>query len=214
MEDLPAMTQAAVNLYDFDYTIYDGDCSLDFYRFCLRQKPLLLAYLPYQILHFALYAMKLQSRTSFKSKFFVFLCGVDDVAGSVEQFWNCHYVKIKKWYLVRDHASDVIISASPDFLLRTAFSKLKAHTLIATDMSPRTGLITGMNCRGDEKVKRFKKELGSSDVAEAYSDHRSDMPMLSLAKKSFFVIGENIFSIQDYKNTTKFKVLLSKLRRD
>lgn len=26
------------NVYDFDHTIYDGDCTVDFYLFCMKKK--------------------------------------------------------------------------------------------------------------------------------------------------------------------------------
>ena len=35
-----------MNVYDFDKTIYDGDASLDFWKFSVKRKPSLALYLP------------------------------------------------------------------------------------------------------------------------------------------------------------------------
>ena len=37
---------AAMTVYDFDNTIYRGESSIDFFRFCLRRKPSLVRFLP------------------------------------------------------------------------------------------------------------------------------------------------------------------------
>ncbi|MGN0993694.1 MAG: hypothetical protein ACI4PD_01130, partial [Butyricicoccus sp.] len=35
-----------MNVYDFDNTIYRGESTVDFFRFCLRKKPSMVRYLP------------------------------------------------------------------------------------------------------------------------------------------------------------------------
>ena len=35
-----------MNVFDFDNTIYDGECSLDFFKYCIKRKPSLAKYLP------------------------------------------------------------------------------------------------------------------------------------------------------------------------
>jgi len=180
------------DIYDFDKTIYKRDCAVDFYLFCLRKKPPLLAYLPYQLWHLTLFAIRLESRTNFKSHFFRFLRGLDDTAKYLDQFWAANYRNIKEWYKKLDHSNDVIISASPEFLLQPAFRKLKAHTLIATRMDPKTGLIDGENCRGEEKVVRLRQVLGEPKIRKAYTDSLADMPLLTLAKEKYIVKGDKI----------------------
>lgn len=189
----------SINIYDFDNTIYKGDCTIDFYLFCVRQNPLLIKYLPYQFLHFVLYVFKLESTTNFKSRFFVFLHGIDDVDKQVRLFWDGHYQKIKRWYLEKEHSKDVIISSSPDFLLRPVFQKLKAHTLIATSINSATGIINGQNCKGQEKVIRLKQIITEHVVEETYTDSLSDRPILALAKRPYIVKGNVIrpFKVMD-----------------
>ena len=67
-----------MNAYDFDHCIYAGDCTIDFYRFCLKQKPALLRYLPRQIWGLVLFAFAFIQKTAFKERFFCFLQGLED----------------------------------------------------------------------------------------------------------------------------------------
>ncbi len=60
-------------------------------------------------------------------------------------------------------------------------------------MSPATGVISGENCYGAEKVNRLKSELGSNIVvAKAYSDSLKDLPILEMAKEAYFVKGGRV----------------------
>ena len=60
-------------------------------------------------------------------------------------------------------------------------------SLMGTKMDEKTGKITGENCRGEEKVRRFKKEYQSTSIDEFYSDSKSDTPLKELARKAFLV---------------------------
>ena len=53
--------------------------------------------------------------------------------------------------------SDLIISASPEFLLKPICGILGIKHLIASKVSPVDGKYTGKNCHGKEKVRRFKQ---------------------------------------------------------
>lgn len=193
------------DIYDFDHTIYDGDCSIDFYFFCVRKKPTLLAYMPYQLWHYALFVLRLESRTKFKNSFFIFLRSLNDTNKYVEEFWSAHFKKIKTWYKGSDHTKDIIISASPEFLVEPASHRLKVHLLIATRMDPKSGIVDGENCRGEEKVVRLKKALGKPQIRKAYTDSLSDMPILALAKERYIVKGDEVMSLEEYARKSRFK---------
>lgn len=185
---------SSVDVYDFDHTIYDGDCSLDFYFYCIKRKPSLLRFLLGQAWHALLFALKIEKRTDFKSHFFAFLGSLGSTEKYVADFWNSRMNKIKPWYRGIDHSRDVIISASPEFLLRPAARELGVYELIATKMDPATGVISGKNCRGEEKVVRYKEIFGDSPVEKAYGDSEADRPIMSLAREAFLVKGNEITS--------------------
>lgn len=178
----------SLNIYDFDHTIYDGDCSLDFHKYCLRRQPALGMYIPYQSLHYLLFLLGLENRTVFKSRFFSFLKSLKNVDQVVEDFWDTHEMKVKQWYKDTAKPGDIIISASPDFLLRPFVQKrLRGSKLIATIMNAKTGAIQGENCHGKEKVLRFRAVYGDMKVGKMYTDSLADIPLLELAKEPYIV---------------------------
>ena len=93
---------------------------------------------------------------------------------------------IADWYLAQKRDDDLIISASPEFLLRPITEKLGVQ-LIATRMDSRTGRITGNNCHDSEKISRFLRDYPNGSVDVFYSDSLSDSPMAWFASKAFLV---------------------------
>lgn len=185
-----------IKVYDFDKTIYAGDSMLDFYIFNLKRQPSLIRFLPGQIWHSFLFMLKLESRTAAKTHFFRYVRGLTDIDKRVTDFWAGYITKLKPWYTGKDHAQDVILTASPEFLIAPVAHTLQVQKLIATKMNPLTGEIDGLNCHGVEKVSRLLKELPDSTVEEAYGDRNSDMPVLKLAKKPFLVTNDKIVALK------------------
>lgn len=176
-----------MNAYDYDHCIYAGDCTIDFYRFCLKRKPALLRYFPRQIWGFLLFAFAFISKTEFKERFFCFLQGVDDLQNALDAFWATNKEKIYGWFFERRSDNELIISASPEFLLQPVCQMLGVKHLIASRVDPQTGKFTGENCYGAEKPKRLLEALGISAVETFYSDSLSDSPMAQIAQTSYIV---------------------------
>ena len=59
-----------INGYDFDGTIYDGDSSVDFYKFCLKNNKKVLIQAPVQLWGAILYALHIVDKTRFKNYIF------------------------------------------------------------------------------------------------------------------------------------------------
>lgn len=181
-----------VNLYDFDNTIYQGDSSTDFVFYALMRYPKIICYffklIPYSIL----YLLKIVNKTKFKEKIFSFLKALPDVDSLVASFWESHYCYIKDFYQEKKHDKDIIISASPEFLLKPACQKLQVKDLIASEVDKNNGHFKSPNCYGKEKIKRLKKLYPKVTVMEAYSDSYSDIPMLNLAEKAYKVKGNKV----------------------
>ena len=175
-----------MNVYDFDDTIYDGDSTLDFFRFCHTEYRKTYIALPRAVFGFGLFTLRIISKTKFKQHFFSFLKHVPDVDAAVSAFWGKNESKICAWYLEKKQSSDVIISASPEFLLSPICQKLDVK-LIASRVNKHNGVFTGENCYGEEKVRRLEAEYGAFKIDEFYSDSLSDKPLADLAKKAYFV---------------------------
>lgn len=194
-----------MNVYDFDKTIYNGDSTAHFYFYCLMHQPRILMWLPYQAWSFFLYVMGIYSKTQFKERFYKFFKSIKNIEETVEKFWDKKISGIKKWYLENSHEDDVIISASPDFLLRPACNRLRIKNLIASKVDFNDGKYTGLNCYGAEKVERLRNEMPDFEYDYFYSDSMSDAPLAALAKKnSYIVSGEHLIEWKEYK-VTEFK---------
>lgn len=107
-----------MNIYDFDETIYDSDSTKDFYFYCLKKYPKILCTVPSMVWNFFLYILGIKTKTQFKEKMYRFLRCVPDINGAVDDFWNQNEQKIKQWYIDRQREEDIVISASPEFLLK------------------------------------------------------------------------------------------------
>lgn len=182
-----------MNVYDFDGTVYGGDSTLDFYRFVLGRHPAALLCLPSQLAGYVKYKARRIDKTALKESFFRFLAAVPDLECELRLFWDRRETKIRSWYLEAKQPDDVIISASPVFLLEEIRRRLGIGCLIASEVDGRTGKFTGRNCRGAEKAERFREIFGDDAVIDGfYSDSYSDEPMARLARKAYFVDGERI----------------------
>lgn len=178
-----------MNVYDFDDTIYNGDSTEDFIKWCIKKKPLLICRLINGGVSFCAYKLKMCSKTFFKEKMYSYLRSVPEIDQWVNEFWNEHLCNIKKWYLDNKKEDDVIISASPEFLLKPVCRKLGIVNLMASRVDSKTGLYCGINCFGAEKVRRFKEKF-TDDIDEFYSDSFSDSPLADMAKEAFYVCGD------------------------
>lgn len=181
-----------MNVYDFDNTIYKGDSTADFYLFCLSRHISVVRYMPRLCAaFFKFYILKKGSKTEFKEKMYSFLkCA--DIKKDLPDFWKSHKKNIKKWYKDTQKEDDVIISASPRFLLEPICKELNIKHLIASEVNPESGKYTGLNCHGEEKTVRFKKIFGDKKIDKFFSDSKSDTPLAKMAEQSFIVKGDNI----------------------
>lgn len=186
-----------MNVYDFDGTIYDGDSSIDFFKFCFKRNKKIILTFPALLFSLILYLLKIKEKEYFKSSFFRFVTQFDNIDSLVDEFWEKNDYKIKSFYRKNHKDSDIIISASPYFLLDCVAKKYK-FKLIATDIDKKTGQLVSKNCYGTEKIKRLN-ELGIFKINEFYSDSLSDNCLALIAKKPFMVKKDLIINWNDYR---------------
>lgn len=176
-----------MNTYDFDETIFNPDSSYAFIMYCWKKFPgKMLKTLPGVISAALVYSRDKSKAKELKEKLFAFLPEVDDIDALVEKFWACHMQGIGDWYLKQKKDDDIIISASPEFLLQPVANYLGVR-LIASPMDKHSGKINGKNCHDHEKVRRFYEQFPGAHTEEFYSDSLSDTPMAMIADKAFIV---------------------------
>lgn len=173
-----------MNIYDFDKTIYDGDSSIDFFLFAMKKNKIIIFQLPIIAFYMLIYKLKIIKKEKLKSKFFKFITYIE-VDKTLKEFWKINKNKIKEFYLKNHKDTDIITTASPEFLIKP-ISELYGFKLIGTKINLYTGKIIGKNCHGEEKVKRLN-ELGIYECEEFYSDSYSDEPLARIAKHAYLV---------------------------
>ena len=189
-----------MNTYDFDQTIFQPDSSYCFVMFCLRRHPAaVLRALPGAALAGLRVMGKKDSVKALKERVFAFLSELEDVDGEVREFWQSHRGNLESWYLRQKEPGDVIISASPEFLLKPIAEELGVR-LIATVMDKNSGKISGENCHDAEKVRRFYEIFPGETPDRFYSDSLSDSPMAAISKRAFLVSKGDIRPWPDADN--------------
>lgn len=187
------------NAYDFDKTIYKRDSTFDFYRFCVKSRPVILAEIPVVFLYSILFTFRLCSMTVFKEKFFRFLRYLDSPDRMAAEFWEANKDDIADFYRTGRREDDVVISASPEFLLKPICRILKVEKLIASRVDKNTGLFDGENCWGEEKLRRLIEEMPDIAVGEFYSDSISDAPLAGIAEKAYIVQHGGLIPWEEYR---------------
>lgn len=178
-----------MNLYDFDKTVYLKDCTVEFWKHCLRRKPYLILGLPLQVLACLLFKLKLKPREYFKEKFLFFIKHFKDINAEIELFWKKEEKNICDWFISTVKQDDIIISASPEFLVKPMADRYGVRC-IASEVDVKTGRFLSKNCKGKEKIARLAL-IGVTEAEKAFSDSKSDIPMLSLAKEGCIIKNKN-----------------------
>ena len=176
-----------MNVYDFDKTVFYPDSSYSFFLYCLKKHPgAVLRYSPGMLAASLRYAIGVIGAKVLKEKLFAFLRCLNDPEKLVEDFWNEHFSGVGEWYLRQRRPDDLIITASPDFLVGEAGRRL-GFQVIGTRMDIRSGLIEGENCHDREKVRRFRELFPDARIEEFYSDSLSDAPLAEMAERAYMV---------------------------
>ena len=176
-----------MNVYDFDKTIYYPDSSYHFFLYCLKRYPsAVLPVLPGSLRLLIQYRRGRIGAKPLKEQLFSFLSKCPDTDAAVREFWTSHDRFLRNWYLGKKREDDLIISASPEFLLAPIAARLGVR-LIATRMDPTSGRICGENCHDTEKLRRFRELYPDAEIEEFYSDSLSDRPLAETAKRAYVV---------------------------
>jgi len=179
-----------MDVYDFDNTLYQGDSTAHFTLHCLWRYQRTLTTLPGTAAAVLRWKRGIITKTDFKDTLYRYLLYVPNIEEEVARFWQTHEQRIIALDGPNGPCSpregDLIISASPEFLLHDVCAK-RGWELMASPVDPHTGHVTGPNCSGEEKVSRFRAAYPDATVERFFSDSLNDTPMARLAEQPFLV---------------------------
>ena len=189
-----------MNVYDFDETIYDGESSVEFILYYAKTDPKIIKFLPAVFKVFLQYEREKITFDDFLNKYAVQLTeyfkeNSVDFDKLVAKFWDKRMHKIKPFYKEIQKEDDVIITASPEFMMREICSRLGIKHLISTDFDIKTGEIHKA-CFREGKIDCFREVFLNAEIDDFYTDSLNDRFLFPLAKRVFMVKGKKITQIK------------------
>ena len=176
--------------YDFDNTIFRGNSTRRFSLYCTARFPYLIFFVPVILLAVLLRLLRIISMNRYLHMLEWFVALVPNVEKRVVKFWDKNMKRIKHWYLSQRSADDIVISASPYFIVAEACRRLGVEC-IATNLNGHAKL-TGQHVYGEVKVSAYNSICEGKPLESFYSDSMSDTPMFKLANRGYFVKGDKV----------------------
>lgn len=187
-----------MNVYDFDKTIYDGDSTFHFLMYCAKKHKEVRMMLPRIAFRGIGFICGIIKKQDFKEDMFSFL-SVIDTKKELELFWSEKITGIKQWYKDNQREDDVVITASPEFLVKCATDMLGIKYIMGSPVDMNTGKYSGKNCHGEEKVVRFYDAFPNGKIDSFYSDSYSDTPLAKISQKAYLVKGDKLLAWDENK---------------
>ena len=182
--------EIAVKVFDFDNTIYRGESSVDFSFYMIRHNKKILRYVPTILFSLAGYKLCLLKKEKLESIINNFFEGILDGKTFpdiyVKPFWKTHIHKLNKKMLQLIEQDDVIITASPVFLIDGIRKMLNTEKIIGTEVDFTEKRITWFNF-GENKVRRYRALYGDREIDAFYTDSNNDRDMMEISREVFIV---------------------------
>ena len=175
-----------MNVYDFDKTIFPGDCAIGFCFWCMNRHPKLwFTFFPKAVINLVLRKTGLMSEAEMQRKFFGYLTLIDDFDEQIKLYWDENEKKISSWYLKQKRPDDLIISASPTCIIEPIAKRLGVN-FMATEFDREFGVYVNNMMYAKEKAK-YIIDHGFPMIENFYSDSLSDTPLALCAEKAYLV---------------------------
>lgn len=189
-----------MNVFDFDGTIYDGESSVEFILEYLKEDIKILKFIPPMIRVMMKYQKGLITFDDFVGKYAAditkFFSENDvDLMPLVKDFWDRHEKQIKPLYSQVRREDDVIITASPEFMMKDICERIGVKHLIATDFDIKTGEIKKA-CFREGKIPCFREAFPEGVIDDFYTDSVNDEFLFPFAKRVFMVKKHRIERIK------------------
>ena len=189
-----------MNVYDFDGTIYDGESSVEFIFEYLKHDIRVLKFIPGMTKAMIKYQ---QGKVTFDDFLNNYASKITDFFRSnnvelmplVKDFWDRHEKQIKPFYAHVHRDDDVIITASPEFMMHDICERIGVKNLIATDFDIKTGEVRKA-CFREGKIPCFREKFPDGVIDDFYTDSVNDEFLFPFAKRVFMVKKHKITQIK------------------
>ncbi|GIP19268.1 phosphoserine phosphatase [Paenibacillus montaniterrae] len=198
------MKSTKLAIFDIDKTIIRNDSMFQFVRYTTRRYPGLTWWLPVIAAHTLLFKAGFMSVERVKRSYFK---GIECMSEQdLEHFYNSRLqtavfaeaiTEMEKRKQEGYHV--LLVTASPHAYMKYFATLPYVDDVIGTELvrhangNGYTCKIEGMNCKGEEKVRRIQAYLQERsmvidfDQSCAYSDSLSDLPVMMLVAQRYFI---------------------------
>ena len=179
-----------LRVFDFDNTIYDGNATMDFFRYSLKKHKIRCIFLPIVLIYYILFRLNKVRIERAIEVAFKYLVNKRKFNRDIDDFWDLNMNKIKDFYKKIHSNDDLILSASLNIILRPFVDRFGVN-LIASRFDIENGTFIGNICIGIEKRNRLYI-AGIYEVGEFYTDNYTDVSIMQMADVAYLVLGNDI----------------------
>lgn len=176
-----------MNVYDFDGTLIRGDSEDYFMEYVLKHFKIKFKDRLEIRLFYLLRKMKLVSGKTQRNHTYPYISYISNIENVVKDFWDEYEKYIFPYYHKIHQDDDVVISATPRFILKEITKRLKIKTLICSETDLTTGKMIGKMCFANEKEVYYNKVFNKKTFDNYYFDKDHDMCLLKYAKNGYRV---------------------------
>ena len=189
-----------MNVFDFDETIFDGDTAFEFMVDFIKKNPSLLKLAPdiikvvrdYKNLTFRFEDLVDQYGPMISD---LIVSANVDAKQIAKEFWDKRERKIKPFYFEIQKEDDLVISASPTFMLEEICNRIGIKHFLGTEMNLEKGTFERW-CFRDKKIEFFREAYPDGVIDDFYTDSLHDEFLFPYAKRVFLVKGNKITQIK------------------
>ena len=190
-----------MRVFDFDNTVYNGESALDFFIYYLKKFPLQVAkYIPEfasGVIKYKRGSLSIDEALQSYSSIFKDCCRrFDDIPAEIERFWDKNAHNVKQFYLDMKQPDDVILSASPEVVLKVICSRIGVKNVIGSQLDIEKGEIHSI-CYRENKIGRFKEHYPDTVIDEFYTDSFNDKPFMDISNDVYLVKKNKIKKIKE-----------------
>lgn len=179
-----------MKVFDFDNTIYHGESSVDFSLFMIRKNRRIILYLPVIFFNLIKYKLCLVDKKRLEATINNFLKVMikdkEETFNTIAEFWEENVCKLNRRMLALIKKNDVIITASPRFLIEGIQERLNTRNLICTEVDPDKRELICFNF-GETKLRRFRRLYGDKRIDCLFTDSYNDRAIMDISERVYFV---------------------------
>lgn len=196
------MKSTKIAIFDIDKTIIRSDSMFQFVHYAVRRYPGLTWRLPVIAVHTVLFKAGLMSVERVKRSYFK---GIERMSEEdLEHFYDSRLraamfaeAGMEMQQRKQEGYHVLLVTASPYAYMKYFQTLPWVDHVIGTQLVPHangyTSRVEGINCKGEEKVRRIQAYLKEQnmvidyDRSCAYSDSLSDLPVMKLVANRYFI---------------------------